>query len=191
MKTLITSFGPFGAFQSNPSNELMLMLKEDGEFNRQFDVEYHALEVSYQAVDEWVDTVGDAFDLIIHMGVASGAELLRLEKLARNTVQGEDVRGFQPSSNKIDADGRDIPTNLPEEVFDKILAAFEGVSMISEDAGSYLCNYLFYKSLSHLSSKARVLFVHVADVQQLPEAVDLKTQKVLVKGIIELTLESF
>jgi pyrrolidone-carboxylate peptidase len=92
MKTLITSFGPFGVFESNPSHELMLMLQEDKEFSRRYNVLYDVIEVSYEAVDTWVNADNAVYDLIIHMGVASGSSLLRFETLARNAVHSEDQR---------------------------------------------------------------------------------------------------
>jgi pyroglutamyl-peptidase len=119
------------------------------------------------------------------MGVATGASLLRLEKLARNAVQGKDVRGWQPVGDKINVSGEDILSNFPEEVFAKMADQFAGLLMVSEDAGSYLCNYLYYKSLAHFSINSKVLFVHVADVQQLPDAVSLEAQQWIVKTIAE------
>lgn len=44
--------------------------------------------------------------------------------------------------------------------------------MLSDKAGNYLCNYVYYKGLEFLkqsNSKAKMIFIHVPDMKRFPD----------------------
>jgi pyrrolidone-carboxylate peptidase len=94
------------------------------------------------------------------------------------------IRGCKPSHEFIDTTKDDIRTNFPYEKLSEIVTGFPEVSILSDDAGTYLCNYLYYKSLKRQAFKSCVLFVHVADVKNDEQAVDLAIQKQIVEKIV-------
>ena len=58
-------------------------------------------------------------------------------------------------------------------------SGFEWVD-VSNDAGEYICNYLYYKSSVILDDCADVLLVHVPLFKTIPEEVQLRTLDYLV-----------
>jgi pyrrolidone-carboxylate peptidase len=88
---------------------------------------------------------------------------LQIERIARN-LNGDspDVHG-EVRSGTIDPDG---PPTLAATLFDGFAASPES---FSDDAGCYLCNYLFYRALRRLRPRGvRVGFVHVPPLAVMP-----------------------
>jgi pyrrolidone-carboxylate peptidase len=54
----------------------------------------------------------------------------------------------------------------------------------SDNAGSYLCNYVYYKSLCAFRNNSLVVFVHIADYQNNQDAVGLTEQVGFVREMI-------
>lgn len=157
---LITGFGPFGSVSQNPSGLLALSHSA-----------HHILEVSFAAVDRFIASrPWEAFDQLLLMGVADAEPRFRLERAARNYVGAvPDVRGVCLGPGQIDPSA---PSALYSTLWTGPLLEAEGEFWrASDDAGSYLCNYLFFRALQY-SSGCRVGFLHVP----LLEAVPLETQ---------------
>lgn len=55
----------------------------------------------------------------------------------------------------------------------------------SEDAGAYLCNYVYYKSLQRFGRKSGVAFLHLADFINDPDASSLETQAAIIDLFID------
>ncbi len=102
----------------------------------------------------------------IHFGVSRQARSLRIERSAHNRIVPRiDAAGVLPSRRKIHIDG---PARLDSFVHAPRLAATLRESGVpansSAHAGSYLCNFLYYHSLSWAMSRdtaTNVLFVHI------------------------------
>ncbi|CAE8691955.1 unnamed protein product [Polarella glacialis] len=78
-------------------------------------------------------------------------------------------------------------TALPiTELFCKLKDA--GVDCeISDSAGTYICNYIYFKSLLQAAnSGACVLFVHTPDFRTVPEEQQVKAMEELLKAIADL-----
>lgn len=188
MKTLITSFGPFHDFGINPSSEVMELLmariQKDGTPEHQY--AFELLEVSWERVDQFIHTLPEgSFDFFIHLGVATGSPKMRIETTGRNASAGKDVSAAEPASNKINASGFDIVSPLPLGRFHEFAAEHEDV-VLSNDAGSFLCNYIYYKSLRANGAKSQVLFIHIADSMNEPFAPGIERQADLVQEIIQI-----
>ena len=120
--------------------------------------------------------------VLVHLGVAVGSPSFDLESRATNnaTFRIPDERGWQPRGERIIADEPHEPklTDIAVHVVARRLAASgHAVNVpvaVSYDAGAFLCNWIYFKSLAateHLNSGGgddvwHSLFVHVpaADV---------------------------
>lgn len=147
-RTLVTGFLAFGGFDVNPS---ALLAQSCG---RPFEL----LEVSFAAADAFLDRVADdaSFDRLVMIGVNARGTTIHLERTARNQVgDTPDVRGVVRGPAPVEPLG---PAKLPTTLFDTTpaLATFA----TSDDAGCYLCNYVYYRALRRLPG-TRVGFVHV------------------------------
>lgn len=189
MKTpriLLTAFGPFNKFIVNPSQLVLENIQVQlGEKN----VTYKLLDVSYQDVDKFSQELDEHFSLIIHMGVATDAIKMRLELLARNNVQGLDVLGHELPVLTISDDGQNLLTNFPKKIIDSIAVSYKSAIVLSDDAGSYLCNYIYYKSLQKMETHSHVLFIHIADFVSNPNALRLTDQTLIIITLIQEYLD--
>lgn len=157
LRTLVTGFGPFGAIAENPSSQLA----------RQSQRSFRTLEVDYAAVDQFIQELSpDSFDVLVMIGVARLASRMRLETTARNKIGLDaDVRGIVLGPGPIDPVGPATTTiastmNSPQNDY------WEP----SDNAGEYLCNYVYYRALQKFRDK-RVCFVHVPPFTEIPAPV--------------------
>jgi len=123
---------------------------------------HKVLDVSYSAVERFVFQREEPnFERLLLLGAAPGRKFLSPELFARNTYGGAADMDGERRNGEIEA-GR--PLLLTSTLFeDDLLAAAlaEDKRMrLSLDAGSYLCNFIYYEALTHFPDK-RVGFVHV------------------------------
>jgi pyrrolidone-carboxylate peptidase len=62
----------------------------------------------------------------------------------------------------------------------QVLPQLSELFCASSDAGDYLCNYMYYKSLVALNKVADVIFIHVPTFDVIPETVQLEGLNLLV-----------
>jgi pyroglutamyl-peptidase len=172
LTVLITGFGPFPAAPFNPTEPLVQRL---GARRRPAfaDVQRstHVFRTSYAAVDAELPALisRHAPDVLLLFGLAARTPYLRIETQARNAVSVlvPDAGGRMRRAANIQA-GRAaaIAGRAP---FQKLVAAARAARVparLSRNAGSYLCNYLYWRGIE---AKARnktplVVFVHVPRV---------------------------
>ncbi|PPG35816.1 pyroglutamyl-peptidase I [Pseudoclavibacter sp. RFBG4] len=163
---LLTGFEPFDGNTSNPSWTAVQEVRDrwDG------DAEIHVrqLPVDFARVD---DALRDAIaevdpDIVISVGLAGGTDSIRVERVAINVDDARipDNSGFQPIDEPVVGDG-------PAAYFSTlpIKAAVEAVrssgipAVVSQTAGTYTCNHVFYLLLHELRQRAgaRGGFVHI------------------------------
>ncbi len=114
-------------------------------------------------------------DVVLALGQAGGRAAIELERVAINLIDAEapDNNGVQPRDVPVEAGGLSaFFSTLPLR---RLLAALgsNGIPCcISNSAGLYVCNFLFYRLQSHFSSsgaaKVRSGFIHFP---YLPEQV--------------------
>ena len=167
---LVTGFEGFGPFKENPSAVLA----------EQCGLPFRRLEVSYSAVDEFVDSdIVREFEAVLLLGVAANALRFRLETVAtNNSGKTPDVRGMIGFGPIAPQSPRQLGTTMFVGSWDSELVES------SVDAGDYLCNYLYYRMLSRWPSKA-IGFVHVPPIEQLPLAQQKETLNRLIRDIFE------
>jgi len=145
----VTGFGPFGDFESNPSERLVRSLHL-----QQFEI----LPVSFQAVDRFArEPLPPEIRALVLTGVAPKADKIRLERTARNHVsETRDIEGVSLHTGVIDPDA---PQQIVTTLFSDWPEPNEGCTF-SDDAGTYLCNYAFFQC-ARLMPNLKVGFVHV------------------------------
>eukprot|EP00871_Galdieria_phlegrea_P002376 jgi/Galph1/3139/GphlegSOOS_G1812.1 len=105
--------------------------------------------------------------LVIHCGVDASATCFHLEERAYNeaTFSCPDESGWQPRHASIDADkplDSFLMTSLDTKTIALRLEKQHFTVKCSQDAGRFLCNWIYYKSLQRAQKEkhAQVLFVH-------------------------------
>jgi pyrrolidone-carboxylate peptidase len=156
-RTLVTGFGPFLNIRENPSSQLA------GAAGRSFEL----LEVSYEGVRRFLRGLNeDSFDRLLLMGVNAGADKMHLEVLGRNTVgETPDVLGHVPELRFAREEG---PVTIESTLWRPLVREPLGERLaVSDDAGSYLCNFSLYSALLRFPGK-QVGFLHVPSADTLP-----------------------
>ena len=194
MLIVVTGFGVFRGYDVNPSWEAVKALPAVWD-DDQHQVVVEEIPVQYDFVlkevpDRWASRKPD---FIIHVGVSHLAEKLTLEVQANNTgYLSPDVTGSCPPGNvcvssdscqaaKLSCclDLVDLSRAVTEECLEVGLEA-----TTSEDAGRYLCDFVYYKSLHATQGKS--LFVHVPLIDK-PYSLPQMTEglKAVTKNVIK------
>ncbi|MEN9362484.1 MAG: hypothetical protein RL095_4019 [Verrucomicrobiota bacterium] len=148
MKLLAFGFGSFPGVADNPSRYAAFAASSEAEI----------LSVSYAEVDRRVEQLGDAPLAVIAFGIAAKSSRPRIEGVARN----------RDASSVPDVDGVvrqgpiefGAPESLPGDGIEGLLAALEPFDVeLSDDAGGYLCNHLYWRLLRRPQSAA--VFIHL------------------------------
>lgn len=149
---LLTGFGPFPGVAENASQRLVPKLAHLAA--RRFSA--HRV-VSRILPTEWERAPARLEDLyarerpklVLHFGVSPQANAYVIETVARNTRKAaQDAAGALPRDEVVVRGGpAEIAARLPAEDIKERLNAINVPAVMSQDAGSYLCNALLYRSL--------------------------------------------
>ena len=161
---LLTGFGPFGPYETNPAWETARAL--DGRLFGDARVVAARLDVTYEDAPEQLRQALEAHrpDLVVCLGVAPGPAL-RLERFAHNRDTSA-----QPDNAGVVHEDRVIRAGAPERLatrlpVDRLLEALRSAGIeevvTSDDAGGYLCNHVFYRLLDEVDPSKVAGFVHV------------------------------
>ncbi len=203
IRALITGFGPFPGVVDNPSARLMRFIVEQP-YVKQHDIELtsHVLPTAWKTVKAEFDKLVEDIEpnIVIHFGVDRSADSLRVETVAHNSVScSVDADGELPvEAEVLKGAPASLHTNIPIKALLPPRYSCELKMDVSDDAGRYLCNFLYYHSLYHaLEAKLPrlVSFVHIpliphdlhtfrhADVVRPPPQITLSD---LATGAIEI-----
>ena len=188
MRILITSFGPFSDFKSNPSNQIMERLNQKINLSSHplTAYEFETIDVSWNGVTKFIEAKkNDTFDFIIHLGVAANETNMRVETCGQNIQSGTDIENISPKENQIIENESNLNTNISIETLNDFVTKNK-ILVMSSDAGTYLCNYLYYKSLYFLGKKSSVLFIHTADTQNQPTAPTVENQSEIIYKLLNI-----
>ncbi|GAB6032405.1 hypothetical protein CHUAL_011042 [Chamberlinius hualienensis] len=163
---LVTGFGPFSFHEKNPSWEAVTRLKEIGVRN---DVKLvtELIPVEYEFVRTTIKNLWNKYcpKLVVHCGVSGVAKDLTLEQIAHNDgYRSLDIRGLLPPENCCCNDGC-APKTLRSaidmsQVCESVNSSDCRVkSVVSDDPGRYLCDFIYYTSLN--IDHTRAAFIHV------------------------------
>ncbi len=170
MKILITGFEPFKNEKVNPSWEVCKILAKKSEMS----VEMRQLPVVYDEAAERALTVFDEIqpDVVLHLGEAGGRTHISVERIAVNCDDASigDSKGQKRVGIPIEKEGADgLFTTIPVK---KIVTALKeaGIpAIISNSAGTYLCNHVLYRTLNHVKEnnlRVQVGFIHLPYLPQ-------------------------
>jgi pyroglutamyl-peptidase len=174
---LLSGYGPFEGVDENPS--WLAVAPLDGTMIGGYDVRVVELPVLWEEAPTLYLAEYARLKpvLAIGSGVAMGELIIRLEARAQNWAYGEDVSGVFKPGRRIDPDEPEaLYSTLPLEDLRILLEEAEYPVGISDDAGTYLCNYLFFKIMQRVAQEPEernVLggFVHVPgkEVVSIPD----------------------
>lgn len=159
---LVTGFEPWGIYTRNPSQLVAESLHGEEVAGRR--IEARVLPVSYRGVDsELPPLLEERPALILHLGLHPSAYAVHVETFAVNVADaGPDSEGVVKRGEPVVAGGpaayrATIPVYRVVEAVRK-----KGIpARVSYHAGTFLCNYLFYRSLHLAGSGTRVGFIHL------------------------------
>ncbi len=164
MPILVTGFTPFGGAQINPSQQIIEHLAQ-----HRPDIHARVLPTEYHASAEMlVKAIDDAQpDAVIMIGVAETRSTISLERIAINVDDAAipDNAGLLKDGQPIDPDGAAAYwSTLPLDAM-RDAVQMRGIPVsISNHAGTYVCNHVFYtarRMLEHTGRNIPCGFIHV------------------------------
>ena len=193
---LVTAFDAFGSDSVNPSELAVQMLPSYIQ-----EVQIHRLLLptvfgaSLQVLKKTIDSLMP--DAVLCVGQAGGRAEMTPERVAINIMDARipDNAGQQPIDEPIAEDGETAYfSTLPVKAMVLAMRKAGLPAMLSNSAGTYVCNYIMYGLLHHLQTKEGIRggFIHVpfipAQLQQNPGAPSLELEKI-VRGL-EICIET-
>ncbi len=171
-RILLTGFEPFHEYKINSSWSLVDSFKNS---TSDFESIKLLLPVEFKAVSNLVPEILMQYqpDIVLAFGQCTG-DSIRIERVALNIDDARiaDNNGYTPANESIHADGKNAYfSTLPIKVIQQAVAAKNIPVVISNSAGTYVCNHLFYELLywcDKLSLPTKIGFVHLP---HLPEQV--------------------
>jgi pyroglutamyl-peptidase len=185
---LVTGFEPFGGSSVNPS----ALLAERLSAPPGWALERRILPVDTKLLSPLLKSLLDDLkpDLILCLGEARGANVFRVETTARNRLafQLPDNAGEVVKNEPVIQDGPALlSSTLDLEKALSSLRSLHFAANLSDDAGGFLCNQLFY-SLCHrfLNSPTRVGFLHLPSLpeQGFGQGLNLESQLRAVQALV-------
>lgn len=165
MRVLLTGYEPFGGEKVNPSGEAVKLL--NGKTIGGVEIVARILPVTWddagplcqQALAEVKP------DLILMVGQAGGRTAISVERVAINVQNGKDNNGVPREEAAIVADGPAAYFgNVPVKAMAKAIGEAGIPAVVSNTAGTYLCNHLMYHTLHNVAtsgSPLRGTFIHI------------------------------
>jgi pyroglutamyl-peptidase len=170
---LVTGFGRFPGAPFNPTAALASRLARTAR-RRGVNCIAHAFATSYAAVDRELPGLIAAHrpDAIMMLGLAGRRRHVSIEIFARNRMSTwfPDAAGAVPPRAAI-ASGA-LARMRGRAAFSRLLAAARAArvkTLLSRDAGNYLCNYAYWRALEAAArpgGPCRAVFVHVPHVRR-------------------------
>ncbi|MCU1632771.1 MAG: pyroglutamyl-peptidase [Micrococcaceae bacterium] len=164
---LLTGFEPFGGESTNPSwhaaQRAADLLREQGREAAAVEVPCvfgRTVKVLQEAIERYRPEV------VLCVGQAGGRENISIERIAINVDDARipDNAGLQPIDEPVAADGpAGYFSTLPIKACREAVAHLDIPVEVSQTAGTYVCNHIFYGLMHHLSTRTGIRggFIHV------------------------------
>ena len=168
---VVTGFEPFSDFKGNISQQVVELISEEGVLD--FKISTYILSVDELGSRQISDRIerGEKFDVVLHLGFSENANDILLERYARNNFQMKikDNSGRIQSSGRISPGKEILETKVPRNFIENYLGDFSKIRW-NEDAGGFVCNETYFRSLLASSDNIRpiVLFIHLPSEEILP-----------------------
>lgn len=164
---LLTGFGPFGGEPVNPALETVRRLDGRVVSNHRL-VTRELPVVRHQAIEAMIKHINETTPaLIVAIGQAGGRLEITPERVAINVddYRIPDNAGLQPVDEPVVAGGPAAYwSTLPIKAMVKAMKECGIPASVSNSAGTFVCNHLFYGLMHHLASEGnrqRGGFVHI------------------------------
>lgn len=177
LKVLITAFEPFAGLAENPSEAVAR--KVVARSLPAADLSLCVLPVEYHEAMARVRSMVGEYDAVIMLGFARKRKDVCLERVALNFMDAShpDNAGFQPSESPILPSA---PTayisSLPLKAWKSALMAADLPVLVSNSAGTYVCNATYFAALDEIAQRAlhtKALFVHIPSNILLSDAAQI------------------
>lgn len=161
---VVTGFGPFRDYKKNPSWTAVEKLQQIGLENSDFNLITQEVPVVYEKVREVVPMLWEKYKpiLMVHVGVSSKANCIAIEECAHNhSYNLLDTENCLPEGNLCKEMG--VECIQSKMNLEKICIHMNNNSSIkatlSNDAGRYLCEFIYYTSL--FENDCSSAFIHI------------------------------
>lgn len=167
MRLLVTGFGPFPGIPKNPSATLARRLAQHRGLQRAgIAVDVALIPTEYAAAERLLPEVLARVlpDAILMFGVAGRRRHLSIEERAVNRVSilHPDAAGVTPSRLTLNTGDAAVLRGRAPMGRLVVAAAQAGVaSRLSRDAGTYLCNAAYFRTLARTDTSMPCVFVHI------------------------------
>lgn len=163
-KVLITGFKPFAPYTVNPTEQLVEALAPIKDIH----IEKEIFEVDFELVHQVYPRLVEDMqpDFILNLGLSGQANSIQLERFAINS-------GFDYNGKKtfFEIDAKSPPAYQTKVKLEGLSQKINEVGIpttISNHAGSYLCNFIYYHSLQYAElQRKKALFVHLPFTTEL------------------------
>ncbi|EPJ48846.1 MAG: hypothetical protein OFPI_27500 [Osedax symbiont Rs2] len=186
-RVLITGFEKFAGAQSNPTEEMLIGFSYSDAI-----VKTRVLPVTYASAFSELQAEIKEFspEFILLCGLAEHREQISIEKIGINYINSQiaDNAGEQPLDVKISDGGADGHFSTFEtSTLVSYLQQCQIDSKLSLSAGSYLCNFVLYKTLEMLKgSSVKVTFVHFP---KLSRHASIKTYQQVLSHLLDYIVQ--
>ncbi|MFH1469349.1 MAG: putative Ig domain-containing protein [Pseudomonadota bacterium] len=163
---LMSGYEPFGGYPTNPSIEALWPLDEV--LVAGLDVRVVELPVVWDvAWDVLYDEIVALDPSVVISTGQAGNDAMRFETVAKNRESGTDNDGVSRSGEPVVEGGPEtLADRLPEAEMTAAMEAAGYHTTVSSDAGSYLCNFIFYRLMYHVEYESQrdlvAGFIHVS-----------------------------
>ncbi len=191
---LITGFGRFPGAPVNPGGLVAtrLVRRRRPAFAGTRRVA-HVFATRYEAVDRELPALlkREKPDIVVMFGVATRSHRVRVEQRARNRIAlFPDAGGHRPAARTIVPHRDAMRNSLPVARLVKAARTAGVAAAPSRNAGSYLCNYVYWRALEAATKPdgpGRVIFIHVppTGLKALPKKLFKRPPKRLSKKLPE------
>jgi len=169
---LLTGFEPFNGATINPAWEAVRAL--EGWQGEGFQVEVRQLPCVFgDAIEDLTALIDELHpDVVIAVGQAGGRPDISVERVAINVDDASilDNGGQQPVDTAIAADGPAAYfSTLPIKAIVHALRARGLVAGVSQTAGTFVCNHVFYGLMHHAATQPQPIKAGFIHVPFLPE----------------------
>lgn len=168
---LITGFNRFPGSPANPSGLLATRLvgRRRPAFIGTRRIA-HVFATRYNAVDRELPALlaREKPDIVVMFGVATRSRWVRIEKRARNRIALlPDAGGYRPPAHTIAPYRSALHNPLPIARLVNAARAVGVAAIPSRNAGTYLCNYVYWRALEAIArpdGPSSVIFIHLPPI---------------------------
>lgn len=191
MNIIVTGFGSFLHNDQNPTKIVLEQLPQTIDNHTIYTIETPVVfDACFTPLQQAIDRYHP--ELIIMLGLAGGRTAITPERLAVNIndSRNPDNLGNTPQDEPIQKNGRNAYfSTLPLRAIEQALQQQNIPCNISNSAGLYVCNNLFYHTMyyleqQNLSCKAGFIHVPYMDEQTKPKDAYSVPIETIVKSII-------